>query len=102
MRKTLQWVSMAAILGGLSGAPLAQTGTQVYETMGLKPQQVLSGTVLNTRVMPGEAKQVAAVVTYLTGKKGADDAVNVRLELFSAAESESNAGPGVVPPFWGT
>jgi hypothetical protein len=76
---------MAVILGGLCNASVAQTGTQVYEAMGLSPRQVLSGTVLTTRVMPGEAKQVAAVVTYLTGKKGADDAVNVRLGLFSTA-----------------
>jgi len=85
MRKTLRWASVAAILSGLCAAPRAQTGTQVYETMGLRPQQVLSGTVLSSRVVPGEAKQVAAVVSYLTGKKGADDAVNVRLEVFATA-----------------
>jgi hypothetical protein len=83
MRKTLQWASVAVILGGLCGGPRAQTGTQVYEAMGLKPQQVLSGSVLTSRLLPGEAKQVAAVVTYLTGRKGEDDAVNVRLEVFA-------------------
>jgi hypothetical protein len=85
MGKALQWAFVAVILGGLGGAPRAQTGTQVYEAMGLEPRQVLSGSVLTTSVLPGASKQVVAVVTYLTGKKGEDDAVNVRLEVFATA-----------------
>jgi len=83
MRKTLQWAFLAVILGGLCGAPRAQMGAQAYEAMGLKPGQVLTGSVLTTPVLPGEAKQVVALVTYMTGKKGEDDAVNVRLEVFA-------------------
>jgi len=85
MPRTLHWASVAIILGGLCGALRAQTGAQAYEAMGLKPQQVLAGSVLTTSVLPGESKQVVAVVTYLTGKKGEDDAVNVRLEVFATA-----------------
>ena len=49
MRKTLQWAFMAAILGGLCGAPQAQTGTQAYEAMGLKPGQILTGSMQVTQ-----------------------------------------------------
>jgi hypothetical protein len=83
MRETLFRASLVVILAAPCGSLQAQTGNRVYDAMGLKPQQVLTGSVLTSSVLPGDAKQVVAVVTYLTGKKGEDDAVNVALEVFS-------------------
>ena len=64
-----------AVLAGSSG-------TDAYRALGVPTKDVLSGTVLQARVVPGEAKQVVCVVTYLTGKNNEADAVNVRLGVF--------------------
>jgi hypothetical protein len=60
----------------------ADTAAEAYGAMGIASGDVLSGSVLTARVLPGEAKQVVAMVTYLTGKKDEAGAVNVRLEVF--------------------
>lgn len=62
----------------------ADTGAAVYRAMGIPTGKVLSGSVLTSKVLPGEEKQTVAMVTYLTGKKDESRAVNVRLEVFHA------------------
>lgn len=61
---------------------VADTATDAYRAMGLEPADVLSGTVLTARVLPGATKQVVALTTYLTGSQNKEDAVNVRLDVF--------------------
>jgi hypothetical protein len=77
-------LSIGAALLLMTAAVQAQSGTgkQVYEALGIAVKDVLTGTVLNARVIPGGAKQVVSVVTYFTGKRDKADAVNVRLALF--------------------
>jgi len=76
---------IAVLLFGVWGTARADTAAQVYESMNLEPAQVLSGSVLTARVVPGEPKQVVAVVTYMTGKKDKAVAVNVRFEIFTSS-----------------
>ncbi len=59
----------------------AAAGPEVYEAMGLDKGQVLSGTQLIGKVLPGEEKQVVCLATYLTGKKDKSQAVNVALAV---------------------
>lgn len=63
----------------------AQDGAKAYRAMGLKPQDVLTGTVLKAGVVPGAGEQVVCLVTYLTGKSDQATAVNVRLGVFEVA-----------------
>jgi len=60
----------------------AQQGTKAYKALGLKPQKVLTGTVVKARVVPSNQEQVICIATYLTGKGDKGDAVNVRLGVF--------------------
>lgn len=69
----------------LPAAVSAQHGVQAYRALGLKPQEVLSGTVLQSRVLPGDAEQVVCIATYFTGKEQKGDEVNVRLGVFNVA-----------------
>jgi hypothetical protein len=64
---------------------LAEGGDDVYRALGLKPKQVLAGTILNSRVTPGRGKQVVCVATHFTGKKGKSEAVNIKLGVFNRA-----------------
>jgi hypothetical protein len=64
---------------------LAEGGDNTYRALGLKPKQVLAGTILNSRVAPGGEKQVVCVATYFTGKKGKSEAVNIKLGVFNRA-----------------
>jgi hypothetical protein len=57
----------------------------VYDAMGLETADVLTGTILEAKVVPGRAKQVVCIATYFTGKKDKADAVDVRLGVFEAA-----------------
>jgi hypothetical protein len=69
----------------LSLGPLvvrADTAADAYSAMGIRPGDVLTGTVLTAKVIPGPDKQVVAVTTYLTGSRDRDDAVTVRLDVF--------------------
>ena len=60
----------------------ADTASDVYAQMKIKTKDVMNSSVITARVLPGDAKQVVAVVTYLTGKKGESDALGVRLEVY--------------------
>lgn len=83
--------SLAMALVLLAAAPAgvarADTAIEAYTAMGLKPQNVLSGSVMAARVLPGADKQVVAMVTYLTGKRDEATAVNVRLEVFAQRQN---------------
>jgi len=61
----------------------ADTSADAYEAMGIRPAEVLTGTVLMAKVSPGDDKQVVAVTTYFTGSKERDEAVTVRLDVFN-------------------
>lgn len=63
---------------------MAQQGTKAYQALGLKPQDVLTGTVLKSRVLPSDKEQVVCIATYLTGKTDKADAINVRLGIFDS------------------
>jgi hypothetical protein len=71
-----------ACVAGAAGFARADTALEAYKAMGLKPTEVLSGTVLSARVVPGSAKQVVALTTYFTGKKDEARGVNVRLDVY--------------------
>ena len=62
----------------------ADTALDVYKQMGLKVKDVMNSSVATSRVLPGDAKQVVAVVTYLTGKKDEANALGVKLEVYRA------------------
>jgi len=72
----------------LAPLPLASTGSEAYRALGVEVVDVLTGTVLSAKVVPGAEKQVACVVTYITGKREKADAVNVRLGLFARRGEE--------------
>jgi hypothetical protein len=62
----------------------ADTSGDVYAALGLEVGDVLTGSILTARVLPGlpsDPKQVVAMVTYMTGKRDEASAVNVRLEV---------------------
>ena len=73
---------VSLVLGAASAAVMAQQGTKAYQALGLKPQEVLAGTVLKARVLPSGKEQVVCIATYMTGKGEKADAVNVRLGVF--------------------
>lgn len=82
----------ASLLGLLfvgSVAPaLAQSGAEAYRALGLRPQDVLNGTIVRANVLPGSEKQVVCLATYFTGKKDEANAVNVRLGVFAVRGTE--------------
>ena len=47
----------------------ASTGARAYDAMGIDVGDVLSGTALTSKVLPGGGTQVVCLVTYLTGKR---------------------------------
>lgn len=67
---------------------LGESGAAAYEALGVRVQDVLSGTVLSAKVVPGSEKQVVCVVTYFTGKKDPAEAVNVRMGVFRRSGDE--------------
>ena len=74
--------SLAVVAATLAGA---DTASEAYKVMGLRTADVLTGTVLTARVLPGagdDPKQVVSVVTYMTGKRDEAEAINVRLDVF--------------------
>jgi hypothetical protein len=79
---------LALLLLFLALPARAASGSQAYEALGIEVGDVLSGTVLTAKVVPGSEKHVACVVTYLTGKRDKADAVNVRLGLFTRLGDE--------------
>lgn len=72
------WLAAAA---GLAPAR-AEGQADIYRAMGIPPEGVLSGTILQARVLPDGDKQIVAMVTYLTGKKEDAGAVGIRLNVF--------------------
>ncbi len=68
----------------LVAAPkISATGVDAYAALGVKTKKVLTATTINSNVLPGEdAKQVVSIVTYMTGRKTREDAVNVRFGVF--------------------
>ncbi len=60
----------------------ADTAADVYKQMGVRVQDVMNSSVATARVLPGDAKQAVAVVTYLTGKKDEAGALGVRLAVY--------------------
>jgi len=71
--------AMAVVLAAIFPAA---AGSDVYRAMGLKTKDVLAGTILESRVVPGRGKQVVCIATFMTGKSDKADAVNVRLGVF--------------------
>lgn len=63
-------------------AARADSASDVYQQMGIKPKDVMNSSVVTAKVLPGDAKQVVAVVTYLTGKKDEVNALGVKLEVY--------------------
>jgi hypothetical protein len=72
----------AAVVLAAATAARADTAIEAYRAMGIKPASVLSGTVLNARVVPGPGKQVVSVTTYFTGDRDPSTAVSVRFDVF--------------------
>ena len=71
------------LLASGSAALHADTSADAYREMGIRPADVLTGTVLTAKVLPGAQKQIVAVTTYFTGSKEREDAINVRLDVFN-------------------
>jgi hypothetical protein len=78
------FVSWPAVLLS-AAATRADTAAEAYRAMGIQPAEVLAGTVLAARVLPGEDKQVVAVATYLLGRRDKEGGVNVRLDVLRRA-----------------
>jgi hypothetical protein len=74
--------SLLLALAPLGPASADSAGIQAYRAMGLRVGDVLSGTTLSARILPGDEKQVVTVVTFFTGQRDQAGAVNVRLEVF--------------------
>ncbi|HKQ61030.1 MAG TPA: hypothetical protein VJS92_07050 [Candidatus Polarisedimenticolaceae bacterium] len=65
-----------------AGESHSDGGVQAYRAMGVEPKDVLSGTVLTSRVVPGGDKQIVAMASFLTGRQDEASAVGVRLCVF--------------------
>jgi len=87
LRVALGLAVIALVLLPVSGAR-ADTAADVYKQMGVKVKDVMNSSVATARVLPGDAKQVVAVVTYLTGKKDEANALGVRLDVYRTAGAE--------------
>ena len=84
MKKSINFaVVTLAILAFCGVAVQADTSADAYRAMGISPSDVLTGTVLIAKVLPGADKQVVAVTTYITGSDNKTDAVSVRLDVFN-------------------
>lgn len=75
-------IPTAALLGVVLFSASAGAGETPYDALGFKPGDVLTGTILNATVLPGEAKQVVCIATYITGKTDKARSVNVKLGVF--------------------
>ena len=75
-------LAVAALACLTSFGARADTAADVYKAIGIKVKDVMNSSVVTARVLPGDAKQVVAVVTYLTGKKDEANALGVRLDVF--------------------
>jgi hypothetical protein len=77
-------LAVATLFSLTSFGARADTAADVFKAMGIKVKDVMNSSVATARVLPGDAKQVVAVVTYLTGKRDEANALGVRLEVFRA------------------
>lgn len=75
-------VSAVAAVAWIASSLPAAANPDVYRAMGVDPAQVMSGTVVRSTVVPGSAKQVVCIVTYLTGRKEPARAANVEVGVF--------------------
>ncbi len=75
-------IAVAATLALSALGAGADTASDVFKQMGVRVQDVMNSSVATARVLPGDAKQVVAVVTYLTGKKDEADALGVALQVY--------------------
>jgi hypothetical protein len=80
--KTVTRVAFAVVLTLTGLDARADTAADVYKQMGIKVKDVMNSSVATARVLPGDAKQVVAVVTYLTGKKDEANALGIRLDVY--------------------
>jgi hypothetical protein len=92
MRLLRSFVAAAAFAAAATSAH-ADTAADVYQQLGIKTKDVMNSSVVTAKVLPGDAKQVVSVLTYLTGKKGEDNALGVRLDIFR------QEGPKLVPVY---
>ena len=75
---------LAAILLVLASGPSrGDNARDVYDVIGISMADVLRGTVLTAKVLPGIGKQLVTVTTYITGKQANNEAVTVRLDVFN-------------------
>lgn len=74
--------AVAALFVLYAASARADSAAEVYKQIGVKAKDVLNSSVATVRVLPGDAKQVVAVVTYLTGKKDEVNALDVRLDVY--------------------
>ncbi len=81
MKLAARLAVVALLLLPASGAR-ADTAAEVYKQIGIKPKDVMNSSVATARVLPGDAKQVVSVITYLTGKKDEVNALGVRLDVY--------------------
>ena len=72
----------AVLVAALGGSARADTAFDVYKQLGIKAKDVMNSSVTTAKVLPGDAKQIVAVVTYLTGKKDENDALDVILAVY--------------------
>ncbi len=79
--KTYLAVGVLALILGSSGGAAYETD-RVYDAMGLTTEEVLTGTILEAKVLRGSRKQIICIATYFTGKKEKAEAVNVKLGVF--------------------
>ena len=79
---TLVLLPLLLAAGPASGPP---GQAEVYRAMGIRPESVLNGSILQAKVVEGGVRQTVAIATYLTGKKDEADAVGVKLVVFDAA-----------------
>ena len=86
MKKIIPRILGGALIGLLGTMALAQgsRSAAAYEAIGIDTADVLAGTVLQAIVLPGGEKQVVSLVTYFTGEKTKEGAVNVRLDVLRA------------------
>jgi len=86
MKKIIPRILCGTLIGLLWTLALAQVtrSAAAYEAIGIDTADVLAGTVLQAIVVPGGEKQVVSLVTYFTGEKTKEGAVNVRLDVLRA------------------
>jgi len=93
MRAAGRLAAAAGLVASLASGAHADSANDVYNAIGIKAKDVMNSSVATARVLPGDAKQLVSVVTYLTGKKDEANALGIRLDVFRTE------GGKVVPVF---